>query len=105
MSKKIGIQLTNDMELLITPVRDRTGLIMSGLTIGDTLYQNQYMILQAQKGEFKENPTLGVGINDMANDDDLNEWKKAIREEFAKDGLKVSKLSITTSGMEVKADY
>jgi len=104
MSKKIGIQLTNDCELVINPVRDN-GLIISGLVVGDTLYQNQFMILNAQKGEFKENPTLGVGLNDMANDDDLNEWKKAIREEFAKDGLKVDKLSITTSGMEVKADY
>jgi len=105
MSKKIGIQLTDDLELAINPVRDSSGLIVSGITVGDTLYQNQYMILNAQKGEFKENPTLGVGINDMANDDDLNEWKKAIREEFAKDGLKVDKLSITTSGMEIKADY
>jgi hypothetical protein len=46
-----------------------------------------------------------VGINDMANDDDLNEWKKSIREEFAKDDLKVENLSISTTGMEIKADY
>lgn len=105
MSKKVGIQLTSDLELATNVVRDSTGLIVSGLVVGDTLYQNQYLILQAQKGEFKENPTLGVCINDMANDDDLNEWKKSIREEFAKDGLKVNTLSITTSGMEVKADY
>ena len=105
MSKKTGIQLTSNLELSIQPVRDITGLIVSGLTVGDTLYQNQYIILNAQKGEFKENPTLGVGINDMANDDDLNEWKKAIREEFAKDGLKVDQLSISTTGMEIKADY
>ncbi len=105
MSKKIGIQLRNDLELAINVVRGSNGLILSGLMIGDTLYQNQYLILQAQKGEFKENPTLGVGINDLANDDDLNEWKKSIREEFAKDGLKIEKLTISTSGMEIKADY
>lgn len=105
MSKNIGIQLTSNCELAINVVRDSDGKIVSGLVIGDTLYQNQYLILNAQKGEFKENPTLGVGLNDMANDDDLNEWKKSIREEFAKDGLKVSTLSLTASGMEVKADY
>lgn len=104
MSKSIGIQVTSDLELAINVVRDN-GLIVSGLAIGDTLYQNQYLILTVQKGEFKENPTLGVGITDMANDDDLNFWKKAVREEFAKDDLKVKTLSITTSGMEVKADY
>lgn len=103
--KKTGIQLTNDLELAINVVRDANGLIISGITVGDTLYQNQYMILTAQKGEFKENPTLGVGINDLANDDDLNEWKKSIREEFTKDGLKINKLILTSSGMEIKADY
>lgn len=105
MNKKTGIQLTNDLELAIHPVRDNTGAILSGLTVGDTLYQNQYLILTVQKGEIKEYPTLGVGINDLANDDDLNEWKRTIREELAKDGMKIDKLSITTSGMEIKADY
>ena len=105
MSKKIGVQLTSELELSIIPVRDSSGVIQSGITVGNTLYQNQYMILMAQKSEFKENPTIGVGINDMANDDDLNEWKKSIREELAKDGMKVNTLTITASGMEVKADY
>ena len=112
MSKKIGIQLTNDLELAINVVRDinnpditKRNMILSGVTIGDTLYQNQYLILKAQKGEFKENPTLGCGIDDLANDEDMDSWQKLIREEFSKDGLKVDKLSITTSGMEVKADY
>lgn len=104
MSKKIGIQLTNDLELAINVVR-QGGLITSGLVVGDTLYQNQYLILKAQKGEFKENPTLGCGIDDLANDEDMDSWQKLIREEFSKDGLKVDKLSITTSGMEVNADY
>jgi len=99
--KKTGIQLTSDLELAINVVRDSNGLIVSGLTVGDTLYQNQYLILRAQKGEIKEYPTLGVGIDDMAGDDDLNEWKKTIREEFAKDGLKVDQLSITTDGQLV----
>lgn len=105
MNKKTGIQLTNALEPVIDVVRDSTGMISSGLVVGDILYQNQYMILTAQKGEFKEYPTLGVGINDLVNDDDLNAWKKTIREEFAKDNLKIDKLSITTSGMELKAYY
>jgi len=105
MSKKIGIQLTSNRELSIIPVRDSSGVIQSGITVGNTLYQNQFVILTAQKSEIKENPTIGVGINDMANDDDLNEWKKDIRENFAMDGMKVNTLTITASGMEVKADY
>lgn len=105
MAKDIGIQLNNDLELNIQVVKDSNGKITSGLTVGNTLYQNQYLILQAQKGEFKENPTLGVGINDMANDDDLTEWKKAIRQELAKDGMKINKLVLTNSGMSLEARY
>lgn len=105
MAKDIGVQLNNDFELNIQPVRDSTGKITSGLTVGNTLYQNQYMILQAQKEEIKEYLTLGVGINDMANDDDLTEWKKTIREELAKDGMKVNKLVLTSSEMSLDASY
>ena len=94
--KKRGIQLDNNGDLLI-----RNG----ALQIGDTLYQNQYMILSAQKGEIKHSPTLGVGLSDMLHDDDILTWKKTIREEFAKDGLVVSELEITTNTMTLKADY
>jgi hypothetical protein len=94
--KRTGIQLDSTGEIIIAN---------GALQIGDTLYQNQYLILKAQKGEIKEFPTLGCGIDDLANDEDIDAWQKLIREEFAKDGLRVDKLSITTSGMEVKADY
>jgi len=105
MAKDIGLQLNNDLELNIQLVRDSTGKIISGLTVGNTLYQNQYMILQAQKVEIKEYSTLGVGINDMANDDDLTSWKKVIREELAKDEMKVNKLVLTSSEMSLDASY
>ena len=105
MAKDIGIQLNNDLGLNVRVVKDSSGMITSGLTVGNTLYQNQYLILQSQKGEFKEYPTLGVGINDMANDDDLTSWKKTIREELAKDGIKVNKLVLTSSGMSLDATY
>lgn len=113
MSKKTGIQIElNDQEgnpyydLAINPNR-YDGVNGTGLSIGDTLYQNQYIIMAAQKGELKEYPMLGVGIADITNDNDLLEWKRSIREEFAKDGLKVSKLDIdkTTGEMTLIADY
>lgn len=75
------------------------------LQIGDTLYQNQFMIMKAQKGEFKEYPRLGVGIEDITNDEDIAEWKKRIREEFAKDGLKIDKLELVNSEILIEADY
>ncbi len=36
------------------------------LVLGDTTLQNQALILQSQKGEWKEHPMVGCGIGDMA---------------------------------------
>jgi len=48
-------------DLSINIVRDASGKIISGLTLGNTDYQNIRLIVLANKGEFKENPVLGVG--------------------------------------------
>jgi hypothetical protein len=98
MNKRMGILL------------DETGDVMihnGAMVVGDVSLQNQYMILVAQKGEFKEHPTLGVGISDMLGDDDVLEWKKQIREEFAKDDLRVGKidLDLQTGKIEIDAKY
>jgi len=93
---RTGMQLTQECDLTIDG---------ESIQIGDTLYQNQYMIMLAQKGEFKEFPRLGVGIEDITNDEDIAEWKKRIREEFAKDGLKVDKLELVNNEILIEADY
>lgn len=103
--KKIGVQLDSNCDLMINVVTDDAGLIVSGLTIGNTLYQNQFLILKPQKGENKEYPMMGAGIDDMLNDNDEDEWKKRIREELARDGLKVSELTFANGEMMLKADY
>ena len=59
------------LDLKIQPVRDAQGLIVSGVVIGDTLQQNKAFILLAQPNDFKANPTLGVGIEDILLDSDL----------------------------------
>lgn len=57
-----GILLTDNYELDVLVVRDSSGLITSGLKVGDITYQRTKMIVEAQKGEFKEFPTLGFGV-------------------------------------------
>jgi hypothetical protein len=105
MSKKIGIQINQDASLAILVKRDSSGLITSGLVVGNTLYQNQFILLKAQPSDLKENPSMGVGLDDMTNDDDELAWKKKIREEFAKDGLDVKSLSIDNGEYLLNADY
>lgn len=72
MPKAVEILIDPDSgDLQVSTERDALGLIAQGLESGDTTYQNQAIILQASKGEFKEYPTLGVGISDMVNDHEV----------------------------------
>lgn len=79
---------------------------IEGLVVGDTTYQNQYMILKANKGEFKEHPTIGVGIDGIVNDDDVRSWRNLIVEEFKKEGLIIGKIDISNIGnLIIEAAY
>ena len=99
--KSVGMQLTTKGDLAI----DTSDPLNPTIQIGHTLYQNQYVILTAQKGEFKEYPTLGVGIGDMTNDEEIDEWKRRIIEDFRKDDLRVKKISIANNESFIDADY
>lgn len=90
MAKAMGILIdpaTGD--LLAATERDALGLIASGLTIGDATWQNEAIILQASKGEFKEYPALGVGIDEMLNDHDATGWARDIALQLEADGMRV----------------
>ena len=62
-----GIQLT-DYDPQVAIKTDSLGCITQGLTLGDTLLQNQAVILAMHQGELKERPMVGVGISDMLLD-------------------------------------
>jgi hypothetical protein len=103
--KNIGLQLKGDYDLTIRVKKDSMGKIVSGLTIGDVTYQNQAIILLAQKGELKENPITGVGINDMCNDSDFGMFKREITRQIEGDGQRIKKLVIDTNRMVLEANY
>lgn len=84
---------------------DAQGRITQGLCLGEVTPQNQAFILVAHKGEFKENPTIGVGLSDVLNDHDFSYWKRLITIEFERDGLKIEHLQITEKGVYIQAHY
>ena len=96
--KNIDIQIDENYGLVTDPVGH-------DLVVGDVTLQNQALILLAQPGEWKEHPMVGCGIGDMANDDDTNAWRRAIREELARDGMKVRNLKIEENNITIDADY
>lgn len=112
MAKDKAIQLNDNLsqgeilDLKIEIKRDSEGKITQGITIGNTLQQNQALILITQPGENKFSPDLGVGIADMLLDHDYLAYRHRIREHYAKDGLKVSYLDLyQNKPLKIDAKY
>ncbi|AOW08751.1 hypothetical protein [Flavobacterium gilvum] len=99
--KNRGIQLNDsasaleNIDLKIDVIRDADGLITQGLVIGEIMNQNQALMLIANPGEFKFNPTLGVAIDELILDNDYLRMRHRIREHFAKDGLIVKNIELS----------
>lgn len=85
--------------------RGADGKITDGLQVGDTLRQNQALILVLHKGELKERPSTGCGIEDMLLDNDPIYWRSLIREQLEMDGQKVNKIEVGKTGIMIDAEY
>ncbi|MBR1633065.1 MAG: hypothetical protein IJ686_04860 [Bacteroidales bacterium] len=106
MARNTGILIDNDtLDLKVSVERSSDGRIAQGLVVGNTLYQNQALILHAHKGEYKDNPTLGAGISDILADGDLVGWKREIVLQLESDLMNVNKVELTTSKLTIDADY
>ena len=94
------------LDLKIQPVRDQDGKILQGVVIGNTLEQNKAFLLLGHPNDFKGNPTLGVGIEDILLSTDLLEYRHKIREQFARDGLKITNLDLySLEKIKIEAHY
>lgn len=83
-----GILLTENMELAMKVVRNASGLIISGLVIGDCVDQEAYVILQARPGDIKEDPVLGPGLTKyLRGKHKPYEVEQLIKQHFTRAGI------------------
>lgn len=75
------------------------------LVIGESSEQHQNLLLLTKKGDWKENPTIGVGINGMLKDDLESDITSIIRTEFEKDGMQVNGIFLTENDIKIDANY
>jgi hypothetical protein len=75
------------------------------MVIGNSDLQNQNLLLQTFKGEWKEKPTIAVGAAGFLKDEDIQALGAEIKQEFERDGMKVKTIAITTEKINVDADY
>lgn len=96
MAKNIGIQLNTNGDLLVTN---------GSLSIGEVTNQNIYLLLACGKGEWKEYPTLGIGINDAIGEENTSMLMYNIRKELVNEGLSINELKITNEQLFINAQY
>jgi hypothetical protein len=105
MKDKGMILKPDNFDLGIKVVRDAGGKIVQGLYVGDVTKQNTSVILYMQPGEMKEQPTVGVGINNMLLDKDYLLYKHKIRQQLNAEGMQVNHLEINGQNIEINASY
>ncbi|NDP26463.1 MAG: hypothetical protein GZ087_03410 [Flavobacterium sp.] len=110
--KSTGIQLVDAtdlgemMDLKIDVVRDASGKITQGISIGNTLNQNKALIIMANPGEFHFEPLLGAAYEELLLDDDYLRMQHRISEELQRDGLKIKNISLVEGKPKIiEADY
>ena len=90
-----GILLDNDLSLQILKQVQDDGLITSSLVIGAIDYQRCRMIIEAQKGEFKEFPTLGLGIdNYLKGFGKKQQFVTELTKELKSDGMATARVIV-----------
>lgn len=66
----------------------------SDIAVGDSTLQNVGLMLITQQGEWKQYPSLGVGIDQITGDEDNRYWSREIRETLKRDGLNIERMKI-----------
>lgn len=71
--------------------------------IDESTAQHQRQLLLNNKGDFKQNPTICVGVVKYMDDESVSNLIRAISIEFARDGMDVQSVAMTSAGV-IKSD-
>ena len=90
------IALTSELELKV---------VNGDLAVEENLKQAQQLLLGTNTGEWKQHPTMGVGVVNFLETASMNQLSREIREQFSRDGMRVSSVKITGTTLDVEAEW
>lgn len=93
--KSIDILLDDDGDLLIDENGDPV--------VGDAEQQQIELLLKSNPGDWKLNPTVGVGLINYMNSTDVGKLPILIKKQLEMDGFKVKDIKLTGSVITVDA--
>lgn len=79
------ILLTKDFDLQI---------VNGDFVVAESTYQHQACLLMAEKGEYKQYPTIGVASKRYLESERPDNYAREIRQEFSADGMQVNSINI-----------
>lgn len=87
----VGILLNSNFDLSLKVVRDASGLITSGLQIGNTIDQDAAIVLTSQQGDIKEDLLLGACLTKYVRGKyNASQIESRIRLHFTRAGIDYS---------------
>jgi hypothetical protein len=75
-------------------------LIMNGdFVLKECTLQHQRQLILNNKGDFKQNPTICVGVFTYFDDEQTDALTRAVSIEFARDGMDVQQIRLNKDGV------
>jgi hypothetical protein len=75
------------------------------IAIGHSDEQHKELLLVSFKGDFKERPTIGVGLAGWLKDDNVTGLLGEIKSEFERDGMEVNYVEVNDDKINIDASY
>ncbi len=92
-------------DLLLTDDND-IAIVNGDFVVGDSDNQHQKLILSTNKGDWKEFPVLGVGIEDILSDDEYISVLIETKKQLQYDGMKVKNVKFESDGkITIEGNY
>ncbi len=93
-------------DILLDKETDDLRIENGDFVIGRSDEQNQKLILISEKGEWKEFPELGVGIDKMLDNEEYNPMLISAKKNLQYDGMQIRNISFTEEGkLKIDGNY
>ena len=91
---------------LVLDASDDLAVVGGDFVLGECTLQNQRLLVLTEKGDWKSDPSLGVGAMSFLENDHAQDLARAISKEFAKDGMRVQRVVVLPDGkIQSNAEY
>jgi hypothetical protein len=74
--------------------------------VGESTLQHQALLLLSNKGEWRQSPVVGVGLNNfLLQDGGEDELRQLVRKELERDGMRVGSIQLDEGLPLIEASY